>query len=93
MAKSTNNMNRHGGLVVKAFASHLVDLSSLPGQVITIDFKKSYSQLSCLTLSFKRTVWRFHLEVVDMWQLDSKTERSFYCVLAKATWRVNKLNR
>ena len=66
--------------MVKASATQSVDLGSITGRVIPINFKTWYSQLPCLTLSIKRTVWRFHLKVVDRWQLDSKTERSLRCL-------------
>jgi len=44
---------------------------------------------SLLDVQHKGTVWSFHLwsgRLGGRWQLDSKTERSFRCLLAKATW-------
>ena len=52
----------------------------------TKDYKNWYSQLSCFTFSIKRDSVKPTPCVADRWQLDSKTERSLRCLLAKANW-------
>ena len=62
------------------------DSGSIPSRVKPKTIKNRYSQLSCLTFSNQRDCVKPPPCVVDRWQLDSKTERSFCCLLAKATW-------
>ena len=65
-------------------------LDSWSGQ--TKDYKNWCSQLTCLLYSNQKRQSVASTTCsgqVDRWQLDSKTERSLRCILAKATWSIN----
>ena len=76
------------GRVDRASATETVDLGSIPGRVkpktiklvftaSLLDVQQSKGQCKASTVCGRQ---------VGRWQLDSKTERSHRCLLAKATW-------
>ena len=70
----------------RASATKAVDLGSIPGRVKLKYIKIGIHSYPCLTFSNKRDNVKPPMYVVDRWQLDSKTERLFRRLLAKAIW-------
>ena len=73
--------------VIAASATKTLGSGSIPGRVKTKTIKSRYSLLPCMMFSIKRDKVKHSSSVVDKWaarQLDSKTEKSLYCLLAKA---------
>ena len=66
---------------------------ALKGQTTqTNEYENYYSQRPCLTFSKKKRQYKVSNlcnRQVDRWQLDSKTEGSLRCHLAKATWQIH----
>ena len=67
---------------------HALDLGLIPDRVKPKTIKIGIHSFPAWRSAIKGTVWSLCRVsgVVDRWQLDSKTERSLRCLLAKATW-------
>ena len=72
----------------RASATEAVDSGSIPGRVIpkTIKIGFTASLLDVQQLKGQYEASAVCGRQVGRWQLDSKTERSFRCLLAQATW-------
>ena len=67
----------------RASATEVVDLGSIPGRVKPKIIKIGIHSFPAWRSAIKGAVRGGQM---DRWQLDSKTERSLRCLLAKATW-------
>ena len=71
-----------------ASATEAVNSGSIPGRVQPKPIKIGIHTYPAWRSALKGTVWSLRVcgKQVGRWQLDSKTERSLCCLLAKATW-------
>ena len=83
-----NNLYPISGRVDRASATEAVDTGSIPGRVKpkTIKLVFTASLLDVQQLKGQCEASIVCGRQMGRWQLDSKTERSFRCLLAKATW-------
>ena len=74
-----------------ASATEAVDLDSIPRRVKpkTIKLKVTAFLLDVSSKKKEYDAFIVYGRQVGRWQLDSKTERSLRCLLAKATWRID----